>query len=175
MHAPGGLATSGTLENGGATNALSRSRRGIRDPVHRPGGVVLVADHPETMDDETMTSDEIRQDALEYLSQALGTDAIRHLVTLSRDDATGPCGIAQPTPPVHWLAGHTVESRVIPASHESEWMRANLHAFESIEQKAVLPESLRLTDPRFVYVPAAATDVQATWRRFGWRPKRECD
>jgi hypothetical protein len=27
-----------------------------------------------------------------------------------------------------------------------------------------------LTDPRFQYVPAAATDVQQTWRRFGWTP-----
>jgi hypothetical protein len=27
-----------------------------------------------------------------------------------------------------------------------------------------------ITDPRFQYVPAAATDVQQTWRRFGWAP-----
>ena len=29
---------------------------------------------------------------------------------------------------------------------------------------------MRLLDPRFRYVPAAKTDVLATWRRFGFRP-----
>lgn len=28
--------------------------------------------------------------------------------------------------------------------------------------------SVPLHDPRFVYVPAAATDVRRTWERFGW-------
>jgi hypothetical protein len=27
-----------------------------------------------------------------------------------------------------------------------------------------------LRDPRFQYTPAAATDVQKTWMRFGWTP-----
>lgn len=27
-----------------------------------------------------------------------------------------------------------------------------------------------LLDPRFKYVPAARTDVAATWRRFGFKP-----
>lgn len=27
-----------------------------------------------------------------------------------------------------------------------------------------------LDDPTFVYVPAAATDVQKTWAKFGWTP-----
>lgn len=32
----------------------------------------------------------------------------------------------------------------------------------------------RILDPDFVYVPAAATDVQATWRRVaGWKPLKE--
>ena len=31
----------------------------------------------------------------------------------------------------------------------------------------------RILDPKFKYVSAAATDIQATWRKFGWRPTRE--
>lgn len=30
-----------------------------------------------------------------------------------------------------------------------------------------------LTNPQFPYVPAARTDVQATWRKFGWTPLAE--
>jgi hypothetical protein len=30
--------------------------------------------------------------------------------------------------------------------------------------------AMRLLDPRFNYVPSVATDVTATWRRFGYRP-----
>ena len=35
-----------------------------------------------------------------------------------------------------------------------------------------LPEPVRpsILNPNFKYTPAAATDVQATWRRFGWIP-----
>lgn len=32
---------------------------------------------------------------------------------------------------------------------------------------------MRLLDPRFKYVPAARTDVLATWRRFGFKPTTE--
>lgn len=30
-----------------------------------------------------------------------------------------------------------------------------------------------ITDPGFVYYNAASTDVQRTWRRFGWKPLAE--
>jgi len=31
----------------------------------------------------------------------------------------------------------------------------------------------KILDPEFKYVPAAATDIQVTWRKFGWRPLNE--
>lgn len=33
-----------------------------------------------------------------------------------------------------------------------------------------IPTSSRLVDPDFEYRNHTQTDVQATWRRFGWRP-----
>jgi hypothetical protein len=30
-----------------------------------------------------------------------------------------------------------------------------------------------LLDASFKYVPAAATDIKETWRKFGWRPTNE--
>jgi hypothetical protein len=34
---------------------------------------------------------------------------------------------------------------------------------------------MRLLDQRFRYIPAAHTDVAATWRRFGFRPTTESE
>ncbi len=34
---------------------------------------------------------------------------------------------------------------------------------------------MRLLDTDFKYVPAAQTDVTATWRRFGFRPTTEAE
>jgi hypothetical protein len=34
---------------------------------------------------------------------------------------------------------------------------------------------MRLLDPRFKYIPAARTDVAATWRRFGFRPTTDAE
>jgi hypothetical protein len=36
-----------------------------------------------------------------------------------------------------------------------------------------VPRSANLSDPRFVYVPAAQTDIGQTWRRAGWVPPSE--
>jgi hypothetical protein len=33
--------------------------------------------------------------------------------------------------------------------------------------------AIKLGDPRFVYVPAASTDVTRIWRKYGWVPKYE--
>jgi hypothetical protein len=32
------------------------------------------------------------------------------------------------------------------------------------------PTAVRLLNPEFKYVPAAATDITQTWRKFGWQP-----
>ena len=32
---------------------------------------------------------------------------------------------------------------------------------------------ISILNPKFVYVPAAQTDVQRTWRKFGWMPKTD--
>lgn len=34
---------------------------------------------------------------------------------------------------------------------------------------------MRLLDPRFKYVPSSATDITATWRKFGFKPTTESE
>ena len=41
---------------------------------------------------------------------------------------------------------------------------------KQIEQPKDTPLAVRLLNPNFKYVPAAATDITQTWRRFGWTP-----
>lgn len=40
---------------------------------------------------------------------------------------------------------------------------------EETKPKMAIPTQ-RVTDPDFKYVPQAKTDVQETWKRFGWVP-----
>jgi hypothetical protein len=42
-----------------------------------------------------------------------------------------------------------------------------------MQEPKVTHPTLPITNPQFVYRPAAATDVTITWRKFGWVPKAE--
>ena len=45
---------------------------------------------------------------------------------------------------------------------------------ESKDQKPKMAiPSQRVTDPDFKYIPQAQTNVQETWKRFGWVPPSE--
>jgi hypothetical protein len=45
---------------------------------------------------------------------------------------------------------------------------------KQMKLKAVPPTTVyrpkNILDPAFKYTPSAATDVQATWAKFGWQP-----
>jgi hypothetical protein len=40
-----------------------------------------------------------------------------------------------------------------------------------MQEPKITHPTLPITDPAFVYRPAAATDITITWRKFGWVPK----
>ena len=40
-------------------------------------------------------------------------------------------------------------------------------------QKLQKPVRPSLSDPNFIYVPSNVTNVQNTWKRFGWTPPSE--
>ena len=43
-----------------------------------------------------------------------------------------------------------------------------------MNERKIKPEWIgTLLDPNFKYNPAAATDVQRTWRKYGWTPPSE--
>lgn len=47
-------------------------------------------------------------------------------------------------------------------------MKLKAIKMEHREQTTYKP--VGILDPNFKYVPAAATDITQTWRRFGWKP-----
>jgi len=54
----------------------------------------------------------------------------------------------------------------------------NSHKSKSVESQpqhtpAPFPVPWSILDPDFKYYPAAATDVQRTWRKYGWVPPNE--
>ena len=50
-----------------------------------------------------------------------------------------------------------------------EFIMVQLRKLKSVtEEKKVKPSSI--LNPDYKYVPAAATDITQTWRRFGWKP-----
>jgi len=52
-------------------------------------------------------------------------------------------------------------------------MNTNKKLVSISAQKLQKPVRPSLSDPNFVYIPANITNVQNTWKRFGWTPPSE--
>jgi len=52
-------------------------------------------------------------------------------------------------------------------------MNTNKKLVSITAQKLQKPVRPSLLDPSFVYIPANLTNIQDTWKRFGWIPPSE--
>ena len=61
------------------------------------------------------------------------------------------------------------------AQHMNQAMglTSTAQAHSTLCEFTVTKPRARILDPNFVYTPAASTDVQKTWRKFGWVPLGE--
>ena len=47
-----------------------------------------------------------------------------------------------------------------------------MNAAAPVKRTRIEPR-ISIKDPNFVWIPSHQTDVQRTWRKFGWRPLKE--